>query len=143
MSGVTPEFNLFHRLLWPEFHDSLLIKVDITAFNVVNTKFPDTFLTISQISFQFPAKMFFLAFVLSNAYYSFCQEISWQVEAMNAILYRLNLSTHDVKLHMVRLCNPYLHPVCTHLMVHVIHRTHAVHVNTIAIHRYLNSKYSI
>ena len=82
MSGVTPEFNLFHRLPWPEFHDSLVIKVDITALNVVNNKFPDTSLTISQISFQFPAKMFFLAFVLSNAYYSFCQEISWQVEAM-------------------------------------------------------------
>ena len=51
MSGVTPEFNLFHRLLWPEFHDCLVIKVDITALNVVKTKFPDTFLTISQISF--------------------------------------------------------------------------------------------
>ena len=84
MSGVTPEFNLFHRLLWPEFHDSLVIKVDITALNIVNTKFPDTFLTISQISFQFPAEMFFLAFVLSNTYYSFCQEISWQVEAMDS-----------------------------------------------------------
>ena len=86
MSGVTPEFNLFHRLLWPEFHDCLVIKVDITALNVVNTKFPDTFLTISQISFQFLAKMFFLAFVLSNAYYSFCQEIFWQVEAMIEII---------------------------------------------------------
>ena len=53
MSGVTPEINLFHRLLWPEFHDSLVIKVDITALNVVNSKFPDTFLTMSQISFQF------------------------------------------------------------------------------------------
>ena len=41
MSGLTPEFC-----------DSLVIKVDITVLKVVNTKYPDTFLTVSQISCQ-------------------------------------------------------------------------------------------
>jgi hypothetical protein len=47
------------------------------------SEFPAIILAIHCISCQFPSKKDFLAFFLPESNISFCQEISWQVEALD------------------------------------------------------------